>query len=190
MIRRSIQSIITACIVVATFYAGTAMGHGRESLEEDVCMRQVGGNMVHLSAYQPQYDQNSQYCTDIPAAGDTYLVVDLIDQPLRNMPVSLTVFRGDTNEGETVAQVNADYHPDGVIGGIGKLEQGLYSVVVTAEGIPPLNYQYHLRVEMIDYGKVARAWTAPVMAMLLLSWLMYRLVRSGRWRAWFGSRLR
>ncbi|SDY43751.1 hypothetical protein [Nitrosomonas sp. Nm33] len=184
------QSIITTCVLVVTFYASTAMGHGKIPLAEDVCTRYVGGNMVHLTAYQPQYDQKEQYCTEIPVAGDTYLVVDLVDQPLRNMPVSLKVFRGNDNEGEgeTIAQVKADYHPEGVISGIGKLDKGLYSVVVTAEGIPPLNYSYQLRVEMVDYGKVARAWAGPLIAMLFLSWLMYRLVQSGRWRAWFDSR--
>ena len=50
--------------------------HGKESLEEDSCVRRIGENMVHLSAYQPQYDIGAQYCTEIPKGGDTYLVVD------------------------------------------------------------------------------------------------------------------
>ena len=186
--KRSIQSITAVCLLVVIFYASTAMGHGRVAMAEDPCARHAGGNMVHLSAYQPQYDQKEQYCTEIPIAGDTYFVVDLVDQPLRGMPVSLKIFRGDDNEGETVAQVKADYHPDGVISGIGKLDKGLYSVVVTAEGIPPLQYAYQLRVDMIDYGNVARAWAGPLIAVLFLSWLMYRLIQSGRWRQWLGSR--
>jgi hypothetical protein len=189
VVRQSIQSAIAACVlVVVGFYAGTALGHGRVSLEDDICVRQVGENMVHLSAYQPQHDQTGQYCTEIPVAGDTYLVVDLIDQALRNMPVSMKVFRGETGEGETVAQVNANYYPDGVISGIGKLDKGLYSVVVTAEGIPPLIYYYRLRVEMVDYAKIARASIGPGIVLLVLSWLIYKLIQSGRLRRWFGSR--
>ncbi len=188
MIKQSIQSVIAVCLLFVTFYASIAMGHGKVALAEDACARHAGGNMVHLSAYQPQHDQKEQYCTEIPVAGDTYFVVDLVDQPLRDMPVSLKVFRGIDNEGEAVAQVKADYHPEGVISGIGKLDKGLYSVVVTAEGIPPLKYSYQLRVEMIDYEKVARAWAGPLTALLFLSWLMYRLVQSGRWREWFSSR--
>ncbi|WP_304055921.1 hypothetical protein [Nitrosomonas communis] len=187
MARQSIQSLMAAFIIAVACYAGTAMGHGKVTPEEDVCVRQVGGNMLHLSTYQPQHDQNKQYCTEIPLAGETYLVVDLLDQPLRNMPVGLKVFRGDAEEGETVAQVNANYHPDGVISGIGKLDKGLYSVVVTAEGIPPLNYYYQLRVEMADYGKIARAWIGPIIAMLFLLWLTQRFMQSGRWRTWFDS---
>ncbi|WP_287398856.1 hypothetical protein [Nitrosomonas sp. H1_AOB3] len=63
-------------------------------------MRQVGENMVHLNTYQPQYDQAGHYCTEIPAAGDTYTVVDLIDPALRNMPVSMKVFRGEEKGGK------------------------------------------------------------------------------------------
>ena len=98
------------------------------------------------------------------------------------------LFRGNGNEGETVAQVSADYHPDGVISGLGKLEKGLYSLVVTAEGVPPLNYYYQLRVEMVDYAKIARAWIGPVLISLFLSWLLYKLIQSGRLRALFSPR--
>lgn len=187
MLKQSLYSTITAFIFTILCSTSTAWGHGKVSLEEDTCVRQVGENMVHLNTYQPQYDQGGHYCTEIPVAGDTYLVVDLIDPALRNMPVSMKVFRGEEKGGEAIVQVNADYHPDGVINGIGKLDKGLYSVMVTAEGIPPLNYYYQLRVEMIDYGKLVRTWAGPVAAILFLGWLMYKLVQSGRLRSWFKS---
>lgn len=187
MVRQSIKSAIAAFVVIV-FYAGTVMGHGRVAPEEDNCVRKIGNNMLHLSAYQPQYDQKGEYCTEIPVAGDIYLVVDLIDQALRNMPVGLKVFRGSETDGETVAQVSADYHPDGVINGVGKLEKGLYSLVVTAEGVPPLNYYYQLRVEMVDYAKEARVWIVYALVTLLLLWLTYKLVQSGRLRTLFNFR--
>ncbi len=188
MIRRSIQTFIVCCGLIVASYAGFVQAHGRVSLEEDVCVRQVGENMVHLSAYQPQHDQTGQYCTEIPASGDTYLVIDLIDSALRNMPVSLKVFRGATPEGEMVTQVNAGYYPDGVINGLGRLDQGEYSVLVTAEGVPPLNYHYQLRVEMVDYTKMMREAIGPLIVLLILSWLIFKLVQSGRISKWFGSR--
>ena len=57
-------------------------------MEEDTCMRRMGDNsMVHLSAYQPQHEPGDQYCTEIPKEGETFLVVDLVDQALRaNVP--------------------------------------------------------------------------------------------------------
>lgn len=185
MLIRSLQKAVTACILVFLSIAGPAWGHGKVSLEEDTCVRKIGDNMVHLNTYQPQHDKGGHYCTELPISGDTYLVVDLIDPALRNMPVSMKVFRGEGKEGEAIVQVNADYHPDGVINGIGKLDKGLYSVMVTAEGVPPLNYYYQLRVEMVDYGKLARTWAGPVVAILFLGWLIYKLVLSGRLKSWF-----
>lgn len=187
VLKPSLYSIVTTFVFVILCSMNTAWGHGRVSLEEDNCVRQIGENMVHLNTYQPQYDQAGHYCTEIPVAGDTYLVVDLIDPALRNMPVSMQVFRGEEKGGEAIVQVKADYHPDGVINGIGKLDKGLYSVMVTAEGVPPLNYYYQLRVEMVDYGKLVRTWAGPAVAILFLGWLMYKLVQSGRLRNWFKS---
>ena len=188
MIKQTIQLAISTCILVLAFHVGNVSGHGKVPLEDDICVRMAGGNMVHLSTYQPQFDQNEQYCTEIPAEGETYLVVDLLDPALRNMPVSVTVFRGNSENGDTVAQINADYYSDGVINGIGKLDKGLYSVVVTAEGVPPLSYHYQLRVAMLDYGKVARSLLGPMIAMLILTWITYRFLQSRRIRLPFNLR--
>ncbi|SDI11364.1 hypothetical protein [Nitrosomonas sp. Nm132] len=188
MIKQLTQAGIAAFVLVAMLYAGSAVAHGKVSLEEDPCVRKIGENMVHLSAYQPQYDESGHYCTDIPLAGDTYLVIDLIDSALRNMPVTVKVSRGGEADGETVMQLPVEYHPDGVVNGISKLEKGAYSVIVTAEGIPPLKYQFQLRVEMVDYMKLLRASIAPVMGLLLLAWLIYKLTQSKRFREWRTSR--
>ena len=115
MVKQLTQASIAAFVLVAMLYTGSAAAHGKVSLEEDPCVRKIGENMVHLSVYQPQYDESGHYCTDIPLAGDTYLVIDLIDSALRNMPVTVKVSRGNEADGETVMQLPVDYHPDGVI---------------------------------------------------------------------------
>jgi hypothetical protein len=181
------RSVVLVCVVILAFYAGTAMGHEKLAPNNDTCVRKVGGNMVRLSAYQPQNNLFGDSCEEIPAAGETYLVVDLLDQAMRNMPISLKIFRGNISEGETVTHVNANYHPDGVISGVGMLDKGLYSVVVTAEGVPPMSYHYQLRVDMTDYGKIARAWIGPIIGMLILFLLVQNFVQSRRWRALFDS---
>ncbi len=184
MVKQLTQASIAAFVLVAMLYAGSVIAHGKVSLEEDPCMRQINENMVHLSTYQPQHDESGHYCTDIPLAGDTYLVIDLIDAALRNMPVTVKVYRGSETDGESVLQLPAKLHPDGVINGTTQLEKGLYSVIVTAEGIPPLKYQYRLRVEMVDYMKLLRASIAPVMGLLLLAWLIYKIKPLKRLRKW------
>lgn len=175
------------CMLAVLCYTNTALAHGKASLEEDTCVRQVGENLVHLNIYQPQFDRAGHYCTEVPTAGEAYLVVDLIDTALREMPVGVKVFRGKDKEGDVIIQVDAQHHPDGVINGIGQLDKGIYSIAVTAEGVPPLNFDYIVHVETIDYGKQVRTWAAPVLAFLFLSWALYKLIRSGRLKRLFGS---
>lgn len=186
MIRQVIQA---ALILSAVLTAGVAGAHGNVSLEEDSCVRRIGENMVHLSAYQPQFEPTAQYCTEIPKSGDTYLVVDLIDPALREMPIGMRVIKGTSEvDDETVSYLRPSYHPDGVIKGETSLDQGLYTVIITAEGMPPLRYQYPLRVQMINYANIFRTAVGPLIALLLLVLLGYKLMKSKRMQRWRASR--
>ncbi len=188
MIRQVTQAGATVLILVAALYPGTAAAHGSAAMEEDPCMRRVGGSMVHFSAYQPQYAPKSQYCTEIPKEGDTFLVVDLVDPGLRNMPVGVRVVR-ELNETEekdqTVAYWRPVSHPDGVVRGEARLDKGLYKLSITAEGLSPSYYL--LRVQMIDYSKLARSAVGPLTGLLLLALLAYELSKSKRLRSWWSS---
>lgn len=178
-----------ALILIAVLHAGNVAAHGRESLEEDSCMRRIGENMVHLSAYQPQFDPSAQYCTEIPQVGDTYLVVDLVDQALREMPIGMRVVKGTSEtEDETITYLSPSHHPEGVIQGETSLEQGLYTVFITAEGTPPLRYQYPLRVQMIKPASIFRSAVAPLIGLLLLTLLGYKILKSKRVERWRASR--
>ena len=189
MVRQMTQAGATALILVAVLYAGAAAAHGKVSLEEDSCVRRIGDSMVHLSAYQPQFEPSAQYCTEIPKGGDTHLVVDLVDQALREMPVGMRIVRGtNETEDETVSFVRPSVHPDGVIRGETSLNQGLYTVIITADGLPPLRYQYPLRVQMINYANVFRTAVLPLIGLLLLTLLAYKLMKSKRMQAWRASR--
>ena len=189
MVRQVTQAGATALILVAVLYAGAAAAHGKVSLEEDSCVRRIGDSMVHLSAYQPQFEPSAQYCTEIPKGGDTHLVVDLVDQALREMPVGMRIVRGtNETEDETVSFVRPSVHPDGVIRGETSLDQGLYTVIITADGLPPMRYQYPLRVQMINYANVFRTAVLPLIGLLLLTLLGYKLMKSKRMQAWRASR--
>jgi len=159
-------------------------------MEEDTCMRRLGDNsMVHLSAYQPQHEPSGHYCTEIPKEGETFLVVDLVDQALRNIPVGIRVVRGTNEiEDETVTYVRPTYHPDGVVRGETSLDQGVYTVFITGEAVPPVHYQYPLRVKMVNYTNIFRAAIGPLIALLLLTLLGYKLMKSKRVQNWRSSR--
>lgn len=175
--------------MVMMLHTGTVSAHGKVAMEEDSCMRRIGENMIHLSAYQPQVDEEGHYCTDIPKAGNTILVIDLVDPSLREMPIAVKIAKGNNaSEGEVIANLRSTTYEDGVISTQSTFDQGKYTILVTAEGIPPLNYEYHLRVEMINYANVFRAAIGPTVGILLTLLLGYKLLRSKRFRQWLTSR--
>lgn len=176
--------IVGALVVLTVLLPGVAGAHGNVSIDEDLCVQRVGGNLVHFNAYQPQNEVKAQYCTDIPGEGDTFLVVDLVDPGLRNMPVGVRVVRGlnENAEDETVAYWPPATHLDGVVRGEAKLAKGLYKVIITPEGFSPSSYL--LRVQQIDYGKMARKAIGPLTVLLLLALIGYELSKSNRLRNW------
>ena len=190
MVRQVTQVGIAIIFLAAMLYSAAAAAHGKVEMEDDSCMRQVGENMIHLSAYQPQNDIEGHYCTDIPLAGDTVLVVDLVDPSMREMAVALKVFKGqDEAEGEIITELRSDYYKDGVISTMTPLtEKGVYSVAVTADGMPPLYYRYQLRVEMVNWGNVFRATIGPVVGLLIILFIIYKLMKSKRMRDWLASK--
>ena len=190
MIRQATWAGATVLILVAALYPGEAAAHGDAPPDADPCSRRIGESVVHFSAYQPQYELKAQYCTEIPKIGETFMVVDLVDPALRNVPVGMRVVKGvegtiDGTEAQTVADWRPSHHPDGVVRGEAKLDEGLYRVIISAEGKNPLRYQYLLRVQMIDYQKLVLSVVEPLVGLLLLAWLMYKIVKSKWLRSWW-----
>lgn len=190
MIKQLIQAGASALALGTVLYCGQAAAHGRVSMEEDSCMRRLGdSSMVHLSAYQPQYEPSDQYCTEIPKQGNTFLVVDLVDPALRDIPIGMRIVRGtNETEDETVSYVRPSYHPDGVLRGETALDKGTYTVFITGDAVPPVRYEYPLRVEMINYAKTFRAAVGPMIVAMLLSLLGYKIMQSKRVKQWWASR--
>jgi hypothetical protein len=193
MMRQVTGAGCTVLILVAALYhPGVAAAHGDTSGEDDPCLRRVGERVVHFSAYQPQYELKGQYCTDIPKEGDTFLVVDLVDPALRSESVGMRVMKGNGSN-EADAQIVADFrpstHPDGVLRGEVRLDEGLYTVIIAAEKQNLMRHpQYLLRVHMIDYQNLVRTVVAPLIGVLLLALLLYKLVRSKWLRSWWAVR--
>lgn len=171
-----------ALAMTVLLHCGVAGAHGKVTIEEDACVRRGGDNsLVHLSVYQPQYEPGDEYCTEIPREGEAFLVVDLVDQALRDIPVAVRVVRGiHEAEAETVAYLHPSHHPDGVIRGEASLDQGLYTVFITGDAVPPVRYQYPLRVKMVNYAEVLRSLVAPLITAAVLMLLGYQILRSRR----------
>lgn len=189
MVRQIIQAGIAVFILVMALHTSTVGAHGKVAMEDDNCVRRIGENMVHLSVYQPQVDKEGHYCTDIPKSGNAILVLDLVDPELRDIPVGLKIIKGsNATEGEAITSLRPALYEDGVISTQNILDPGRYLVLITAEGLPPLSYEYHLRVEMINYENVFRASIGPAVGLLLATLLLYKLLRSRRFKSWLASR--
>lgn len=190
MMKWMTKATFSGLVLAALVSPGMADAHGNVTMEEDICVRRIGGNLVHFSAYQPQFEPKAQYCTEIPEVGDTFLVVDLVDPGLRTMPVGVRIVRGQEGDekadDQTVAYWGPTSHPDGVVRGEAKLDKGLYKLIITAEGMSPSYYL--LRVQQVDYSKVGRKMVGPVIVLLVLALVGYELSKSGRMRNWWASR--
>ena len=192
MIRHVTEAGVTVLILVATLYhPGIATAHGGSDMEQDPCMRLAGKSMVHFSAYQPQYEIKDQYCTEIPQEGDTFLVVDLVDPALRNEPIGMRVIRGNGKneaEGEIVADLRPSTHPDGVLRSEVRLDQGLYTITIESEKQSRMRRpQYLLRVHMVDYQKLVLPIAGPLVGVLFIGWLAYKLIRSKWVQRWWAA---
>ena len=177
-------------LVAVLSHPAVAVAHGAVNGEDDPCLRRIGEQVVHFNAYQPQYQLKDQYCTDIPQAGDTFLVVDLVDTALRTEPVGMQIMKGaNGTDGEIVADIRPSTHPDGVLRGEVRLDEGLYTVSIATETQNLLKRpQYRLRVHMTDYQQLMRTVAVPLFGVLLAAWLGYKLLRSTWLRKWWAVR--
>ena len=178
-------------LVAALYHSDIASAHGTTSGEDDPCLRRIGEQVVHFNAYQPQYQLKDHYCTDIPEAGDTFLVVDLVDTALRNEPVGMRVVKGNGSsetDDQIVADIRPSAHPDGVLRSEVRLDEGVYTVTIATEKQNLMKRpQYRLRVHMTDYQQLVQTVVVPLLGLLLAVWLVYKLLRStwlrNRWAA-------
>jgi hypothetical protein len=176
-------------LVFALAYPGIAAAHGTTSGEDDPCIRQVGERVVHFNAYQPQYQVKEQYCTDIPKVGETFLVVDLVDPALRSESVGMRIVKGRGNnetEDQIVADIRPSPHPDGVLRSEVRLDEGLYTVTIATEKQNLMKRpQYLLRVHMTNYQQLIQTVAMPLVGLLFVAWLGYKLLRSTWLRNWW-----
>ena len=176
-------------LLMVGLYAGMAGAHGKVAMAQDSCMRYAGTSMVHLSAYQPKIEPSAHYCTEIPNEGETFLIIDLVDEALRHMPVGIRIVKGTGNaDSETIKTVQPVYHPDGVVGEKVYLEQGEYTIIINGEAVPPVEYHYPLRVQMVNYSEVFQKVIGPTIALLVLIFVGYKLTKTKKVQNWLSSR--
>ncbi len=71
--------------------------HGGVSMEDDVCIIQIGRYKAHFTGYLPESRATQEFCEDIPSIGNAVFVVDFISDELREMELDFRIIR-DVND--------------------------------------------------------------------------------------------
>ena len=84
-------------LVVAT---GEATAHGGLTMDKDYCKLRIGPYLMHFTGYQPQGDYSKEFCEDIPSTGPTIIVLDFVDDPLRDLATEVRIVKGRGDEAD------------------------------------------------------------------------------------------
>lgn len=116
--------------LVLVLMSTLAWGHGGVSNEGNECKLTVGPYLMNFSGYQPQDDVSEQFCDDMPSIGKSIIVLDFVDNKLRDMNVNFRVIKSDVaalgnekdglvNEAELAQtpffQIPAKHYPSGTM---------------------------------------------------------------------------
>jgi hypothetical protein len=80
-----------------------ALAHGGLSMEKDMCKLRIGQYAMHFTGYQPEASGTFEFCEDIPLTGHTVIVLDAVDDALREMPLAVRVIRNTGDERDLAA---------------------------------------------------------------------------------------
>lgn len=110
--------------LVLALCASAAQSHGGLAMEEDFCKLRVGRYLIHFTGYQPDSTTTKEFCEDIPATGRTIVVLDYINDELRDLPTEVRIVK-DTGsapstdpkevDANTVLHVPAKVYPAGTL---------------------------------------------------------------------------
>ncbi len=89
-IKSQLLSYVILTVLVGWMWQGVALAH-RFGGPNDPCERKIGTSLVHITLYQPQFDPDAEYCDQVPRAGNTVVVVDVLGDELRQQPIAVQV---------------------------------------------------------------------------------------------------
>ena len=97
-------------LVIAMLASDEAPAHGGLAMEKDYCKLRVGPHVMHFTGYQPGDGYRREFCEDIPSIGATIVVLDFIDDVLRDLPVSISIIRDSGGGPEHDLDSTTVYH--------------------------------------------------------------------------------
>jgi len=94
------RAAIWLWLLASVLMSSQANAHGGLSMEKDYCKLRIGPYFMHFTGYQPQRDAAKEFCEDIPATGATIIVLDFVDEVLKDLPVEIRIARDSANEAD------------------------------------------------------------------------------------------
>lgn len=110
---------LAVMLICAFFWADFAAAHGGLSMDDDQCKLRIGPYFMHFTGYQPEATSEKEFCEDIPATGHTVVVLDAIDNALREMPLEVRIIRDTGDERNldaiTIFRIPPKVYPSGSV---------------------------------------------------------------------------
>lgn len=92
--------LVLAAACCGVLWPPSSAAHGGLSMDSDMCKLRIGIFNMHFAGYQPQANGNKEFCEDIPATGDTIIVMDAIEPALRELPIEVRIIEDTGDESQ------------------------------------------------------------------------------------------
>ena len=89
-------------LLIMSLGTSTLAGGGGVVINEDACIIPIDFYTAHLTAYQPDSNDNEEFCQDIPGIGDTIFVFNYLHSSLNQVPVGFRIIKDVTGLGRFV----------------------------------------------------------------------------------------
>ncbi len=163
-----VKSQLLPCILLTIaagwLWQGVALAH-RFGGPNDPCERKIGRSLIHITLYQPQFDPDAEYCDQIPRAGNTVLVVDVLGDDLRRLPLGVKVLaKGALERERTVLSLPPTVYRRGVADAQVFLDDGSAYVTQISLGVGASQ-------QVLSFPVRVAAWYRPLIkpALILLA---------------------
>ena len=89
-------------LLIMSLGTSAQAGGGGVVINEDACIIPIDFYTAHLTAYQPDSNDNEEFCQDIPGIGDTIFVFNYLHSSLKRVPVDFRIVKDVTGLGRFV----------------------------------------------------------------------------------------
>jgi cytochrome oxidase Cu insertion factor (SCO1/SenC/PrrC family) len=181
MTRAKLQLLICLIVTIAVGWLmqGIARAH-RFGGPNDPCERKLGTSLIHITLYQPEFDPDAEYCDQVPRAGNTVLVVDVLGDELRKLPLGVEISAAGSSSRRTVLSIPPKIYRRGVADAQVVLDDGgtYVTQVTVGEGAAKQILSFPVRVA---------AWYRPLIVPALIVFAVLALIIISMLRYYFAS---